>query len=255
MRLQIGIWQPVPPRIFVTNSDKKKGKKLPCPVIFGLIKIKDVSLLLWDCLFFWTSGIREQGNNNLIAAAKRVTNDLMPFWLKKLGNDLMSFFSKKERLDRLASNCTLRSQSKKWDTALSICTVSSARTYKQTHRRFTNKHTPVKTALLHLYIGRLSALCKDNYLTSTSIFDCLDRAKIKTQTQCTMVLTQRTLLIWQFDGHDESGKAWCADNRRQNVRQSSRIQLPGVRTWGGNWTATSELDVNFFWPAAKASLI
>ena len=44
-------------------------------------------------------------------------------------------------------------------------------TYKQTHRRFTNKHTPVKTALLHLYIGRLSAIWKDNYLTSTSIFD------------------------------------------------------------------------------------
>ena len=71
-----------------------------------------------------------------MAAAKRVANDLMPFWLEKLGNDLMSFFSKKERLDRLASNCTLRSQSKKLDTAFSICTVSSA------HGR-TNKHTDV----------------------------------------------------------------------------------------------------------------
>ena len=49
--------------------------------------------------------------------------------------------------------------------------LKRTRTYKQTHRRFTNKHTPVKTALLHLYIGRLSALCKDNYITSTSIFD------------------------------------------------------------------------------------
>ena len=253
MRLQIGIWRPVPPRIFVTDSDQKKT------IVPYLKQNAKIYILIVGLLVFWTSGIREQRNNNLMAAAKRVANDLMPFWLKKLGNDLMSFFSKEQRLDRLASNCTLRSQSKKIRCSIVyLHSLKRTRTYKQTHRCFTNKHTAVKTALLHLYIGRLSTLCTDNYLTSNSIFDCLDRAglaKIKTQTQCTMVLTQRTLLIWQFDGQDESGKAWCADNRRQNVRQSSRIQLPGVRTWGGNWTATRELDVNFFCSAAKASLI
>ena len=107
-----------------------------------------------------------------MAAAKRVANDLMPFWLEKLGNDLMSFFSKEGRLDRLASKCTLRSQSKKIRCSIVyLHSLKRTRTYKQKHRRFTNKHTAVKTALLQLYIGRLSALCKDNYLTSTSIFD------------------------------------------------------------------------------------
>ena len=141
MRLQIGIWQPVPPRIFVANSDKEKTA-LSCHIWTH----KDQRYVF---LFFWTSGIREQGNNNLMAAAKRVANDLMPFVWKKLGNDLMSFFSKEERLDRLASKCTLWSQSKKsW---YSIVYLSALK--KMTHRLYTNKHMTNKQ-LLHLYVDR-----------------------------------------------------------------------------------------------------
>ena len=55
----------------------------------------------WGCLHFWGASIREESKeDNLMEAAKKISNDLMPFAFKKFGNDLMSFCSK-EWVDRL----------------------------------------------------------------------------------------------------------------------------------------------------------
>ena len=87
MWLQIGIRQPVPPEIslswkkkqrYVTILQKhKKG-------LFALLRLKH----------------QRRGKYNLMAAAKKLSNDLMPFSFKNSGNDVMSFCSK-EWVDRL----------------------------------------------------------------------------------------------------------------------------------------------------------
>ena len=88
MWLQIGIRQPVPPEIsfswkkkqrFVTILQKKHEEGL-----FALLRLKH----------------QRRGKYNLMAAAKKLSNDLMPFSFKNSCSDLMSFCSK-EWVDRL----------------------------------------------------------------------------------------------------------------------------------------------------------
>ena len=90
MSLQIGIRQLFPPKILFTLSG---GKKKHYVIILQTNK-KYKNYFIVGLFALLRSRHQRTGNNNLMTAAKKDSNDLMPFSFKNSGNDLMSFCSK-----------------------------------------------------------------------------------------------------------------------------------------------------------------
>ena len=90
MPLQIGIRQLFPPKILFTLSG---GKRSIMSSFYKQTK-KYKNYFIVGLFALLRSRHQRTGDGNLTTAAKKVSNDLMPFSFKNSGNDLMSFCSK-----------------------------------------------------------------------------------------------------------------------------------------------------------------